>query len=184
MAPTTLYDRLGNYRSMILRVDELCRRIEESLRPKIACTRGCDGCCRHLTLFPVEAVALATALRDLPSQEITRIREHARTATPGGPCPLLEHHRCHLYAARPLICRTHGLPLLITRGGKRQVDHCPLNFRGMSSLPGSAVIDLDRLNDTLVAVNALFIASITPSFSLPERFTIAEALLLDVKDFR
>ena len=64
---------------------------------------------------------------------------------------------------------------------KRTVDFCPLNFQGIGSLPGSAVIDLDRLNTTLTAVNALFVAEFSrPSFSESRRLTIAEALLLDL----
>jgi Fe-S-cluster containining protein len=179
MTPDSLVARLGNYRDLVSRVDEMCRRIEESLRPEITCTRGCDGCCRHLSLFPVEAMALAEELRKLPPPEVDRIRVRARASLPDGPCPLLEQHCCLLYPARPLICRTHGLPLLVNRGEERRVDHCPLNFRGLSCLPGSAVIDLDRLNETLVAVNLLFTAPQGLSSPFPERFTIAEALLLE-----
>jgi hypothetical protein len=68
----------------------------------------------------------------------------------------------------------------MNRDGRRQVDYCPLNFRGVSSLPGSAVIDLDRLNETLVAVNLCFISSPELSTPWPERLTIAEALLLEM----
>ena len=180
LAAGALVFRLGNYRDLISRVDELCRRIEESLRPQIACTSGCDGCCRHLSLFPVEAAALAAALQELPLSDRRRIRERARATLPKDPCPLLEQHRCLLYTARPLICRTHGLPLLMNRDGRRQVDYCPLNFRGVSSLPGSAVIDLDRLNETLVAVNLCFISTPELPTTWPERLTIAEALLLEI----
>ena len=175
--------RLGNYRDLILRVDEICRRIEEELRSEIACTSGCDGCCRHLSLFPVEAAALAVAFQELPLSDRRRIRERTRTTLLKDPCPLLEQHRCLLYAARPLICRTHGLPLLINHAGSRRVDCCPLNFRGVSSLPGSAIIDLDRLNETLVAVNLCFISAPDHPATGPERLTIAEALLLEMPFF-
>ena len=179
MTPESLNARLDNYRDLVFRVDEMCRRIEETLGPEVTCTRGCDGCCRHFSLFPVEAVALAAALQNLPSPEVDRIRVRARASLPDGSCPLLEEHCCLLYPARPLICRTHGLPLLVNRDGERRVEYCPLNFRGVSSLPGSAVIDLDRLNETLVAVNLLFATPSGLTSSLPERFTIAEALLLE-----
>jgi hypothetical protein len=180
MEPDALVARLGNYRDLISRVDAICQRIEEGHRSEITCTRGCDGCCRHLSLFPVEASTLALALRDLPMSDRRRVRERARTALPSDPCPLLEQHRCLLYAARPLICRTHGLPLLVNRDGRRQVDYCPLNFKGVSSLPGSAVIDLDRLNETLVAVNLCFVSVPEHPSPWPERLTIAEALLLEM----
>ena len=180
MASDTLGARLGNYRDLMSRVDELCRRIEESLRSEITCVSGCDGCCRHLSLFPVEAAALVAAFQKLPLSDHRRIRARARAALPSDPCPLLEQHRCLLYTDRPLICRTHGLPLLMNRDGIRQVDYCPLNFRGVSSLPGAAVIDLDRLNETLVAVNLCFISTPELPTTWPERLTIAKALLLEM----
>ena len=182
MKSDTLVAGLGNYRELISRVDEISRKIEEDFRSEIACTGGCDGCCRHLSLFPVEAAALAVAFQELPLSERRRIRERACTS-PIEPCPLLEQHQCLLYTARPLICRTHGLPLLINRAGKRRIDYCPLNFRGVSSLPGSAVIDLDRLNETLVAVNLCFISAPEQPSIWPERLTIAEALLLEMPFF-
>ena len=112
-------------------------------------------------------------------QNASRIRERARRSSPDGPCPLLEESRCLLYTARPIICRTHGLPLIMTQDGERTVDFCPLNFQGLDTLPGNAVIDLDRLNTTLAAVNALFVAEYYHG-SPPEkeRLTIAEALLI------
>lgn len=171
---------LDNYRLLLARVDDLCRGIEERFRTVITCTAGCDGCCRHLSLFPVEAAALAAELADQPPAVRRQIRERAGNASAAGPCPLLEGHRCLLYPARPLICRTHGMPLLLQRGGKRQVDYCPLNFRGVSSLPGSAVIDLDRLNEALVAVNLRFTAEWGMVSPLPERLTMADALLLEL----
>ncbi len=176
-------ENLGNYRELISRVDELCRCIEGGLRSSIVCRSGCDGCCRHLTLFPVEAAALATALQELPLPERHRIQARARITLPTDPCPLLERHCCLLYGARPLICRTHGLPLLMTRDGSRQIDYCPLNFSGLASLPGSAVIDLDRLNETLVAVNLCFISTAKEAATRPGRITIARALLGESSSF-
>ena len=168
---------LHNYRDLLARVDLICREVETEFGAHLACRAGCDGCCRHITLFPVEAAALATALDDLPGEEADRIRARARNASPDGACPLLENGLCLLYAARPIICRTHGLPLLTMHGGERTVDFCPLNFRGISSLPGKAVIDLDRLNTTLAAINALFTAqSFNNAAPEKERITIAEAL--------
>ncbi len=172
-------DILNNYQTLVTRVDELCTAVTTEFGAQLACRPGCAGCCRHLSLFPVEGIALASTLSALPTAEATRIRERARLSSPDVPCPLLEDGRCLLYTARPIICRTHGLPLLTSQEGKRTVDFCPLNFQGLDTLPGSAVIDLDRLNTTLAAVNALFVAEFFRG-NPPERerVTIAEALLL------
>jgi len=174
-------DSLDNYRTLVDRVDALGQRIETEFRAQVSCRRGCDACCRHLSLFWVEGVALAQALDDLSESAAERIRERASRATADGPCPLLEAGACLLYAARPIICRTHGLPLLAGEGEARQIDYCPENFRDIDSLPAGAVIDLDRLNTTLAAINALFVSEVfhgrPPGH---ERLTVAAALLLEL----
>lgn len=119
---------------------------------------------------------MATALARLPAAEAEQIHARVQQAD-NDTCPLLKDGICLLYPARPLICRTHGLPLLTRHGGKSSVDFCPENFRGIATLPGSAVLDLDRLNETLTAINALFIAdSLAEGIHYPERLSIAEAL--------
>lgn len=165
---------LENYHALLARVDELCRATGERFPSELSCRPGCDACCRHLSIFAVEAHALNRAFRELPEAEAAKLLESARQAAPSDPCPLLQDGLCLLYRARPIICRTHGLPILINRDGESGVDFCPKNFRGLTSIPGSAVIDLDRLNDTLAAINALFLAS----FPGPERLTLAQALAL------
>ncbi len=168
---------LNNYRQLVGRIDELCRRIEERYAGHIACRRGCDECCRHLSLFWVEGVALALALQSLPGKQRNRLRRKARESRPDGPCPLLEDGACLLYHARPVICRTHGLPIL---AGDGRVDFCPRNFGGLAALPGDAVLDLERLNTALAGVNALFVAEhFSDHPPGKDRLTIAEALLLD-----
>jgi uncharacterized protein len=174
---STIYELLRNYRALQARVDLICQGIENEFSAHLACHAGCDGCCRHISLFPVEAAALAAALDDLPREQAELIRARARGASSAAPCPLLENGRCLLYAARPIICRTHGLPLITLKEGERTIDFCPLNFRDLDSLPGKAVIDLDRLNTTLAAINALYVAEffrIVPPAK--ERIPIAEAL--------
>jgi hypothetical protein len=172
-------EHLANYRTLLLKVDALCRRIVAAFPAQVTCRAGCDSCCRHLTLFPVEAAVLAAAVAELPVHEADRIRALGASAVTAGPCPLLEHGRCLLYVARPIICRTHGLPILTEVDGAGQVDFCPRNFQGIPSLPGEAVIHLDVVNASLAAVNALFLKQY--AWVLPagrDRLTIGEALNL------
>ncbi len=171
-------DMMLNYLNFVDKVDGLCRTIEKEYVENIACRRGCDGCCRHISLFPVEAVNLAQGLLRLPEKDAIQIREKARAASPDGPCPLLEDGACRLYAFRPIICRTHGLPILTREFGNPTIDFCTKNFREIESLPGRAVIDLDLLNTSLAAINALFVARFFTCPPEKERLTIAEALLL------
>ncbi len=174
-------DILRNYNALLQRVDELCRTIEQACREDLACGPGCDACCRHLTLFRVEGLALARAAARLPADRREALRTRARNASADGPCPLLEGGLCALYDARPLICRTHGLPLLLSREEKR-VDFCPENFRGKSVIPSGALIDLERLNTALAAVEGVFLAE-TGRKSPSNRLSIARSLLLAEDEF-
>ncbi|QEM67748.1 YkgJ family cysteine cluster protein [Geobacter sp. FeAm09] len=169
-------DLLHNYRQLIERIDALCRGIKDALGEQVTCTEGCSDCCTAITLFPVEAASLAAALEALPEEEAEEIRAHVAEQAQGERCPLLRNHRCLLYAARPVVCRTHGLPIIYGSGHERRIDYCPLNLTEGETLPGSAIIDLDNLNSLLVAVNALFLSQ-SDAQDMPERLTIAETLL-------
>lgn len=167
---------LDNYYRMVSRVDALCRGIQDVLCDQITCSEGCSGCCTEITIFPVEAAVLNAALEALPDARRNAILRHVAAQAGGERCPLLEDHRCLLYTARPIICRTHGLPIIYTEGSERKSDCCPLNLNEMDqAVSGAATIDLDRLNMLLVAVNALYLSHADIS-GLPERLTIIEAL--------
>ena len=165
---------LENYLALVNRVDELCHRTVEKLGSHIYCRAGCDACCLHISVFAVEAAALKEALAKLSEEDAALVREAALQARADGPCPLLHNGLCLLYEARPIICRTHGLPLLVQRDGESRVDFCPSNFRGLPNIPGDAVIDLERLNTVLATINALYLKD----FPGRERLTIARVLTL------
>lgn len=170
-------DTLQNYRQLLARVDALCLEISNILQGQITCSEGCSSCCTSITLFPVEAAALRAAMDLLPVEEADSIRRHVAAHAEGERCPLLSHHRCLLYDARPIICRTHGLPVMFAEENEKKVDCCPLNLSESESLPGKAIIDLDRVNAVLVAVNALYLTQKDLPEDMPERLTIAEAIL-------
>jgi len=154
---------LGNYQTLVRKVDELCAAVNREFAEQIVCRAGCSGCCRELTLFPVEAAALLAALSGLPPATAAGIATAAADGSRGS-CPLLADGLCLVYANRPIICRTHGLPLLLQVAGENRVDFCPENFRGIKALPGQAIINLELLNHALVAINALFIEKTTAAF--------------------
>lgn len=170
-----------NYRQLVDRIDALCTEIHRTYSDSITCRKGCDSCCRLFSVSWVEAVFLAVSARALSDEWLNFLRNRALTSDGQDTCPLLVDGACILYPYRPIICRTHGLPILIRHGRDVRVDYCPRNFTNATTLTGSGIVDLDRLNDTLAAVNLLFIASYCkgkePS---KERWSIAEALLLEI----
>ena len=77
-----------------------------------------------LTVFEVEAERIRRAQADLLATE----RPH-----PAGACAFLDHAgACRIYADRPYVCRTQGLPLRWLEGAGEEGsfelrDICPLN---------------------------------------------------------
>jgi len=95
---------------------------------RLVCRRGCCSCCvDDLTVFQVEA----DNIRRLHPQLLETGTPH-----PVGACPFLDHEgACRIYADRPYVCRTQGLPLRWLdedEAGEfvEYRDICPLNDEG------------------------------------------------------
>lgn len=174
MTEHVLDSLLKNYTDLITRVDEHIQRLARVHKDQLACRKGCDECCRHLSLFPVEAFALSQAFGRLDDACREGVLDQARQTDRA--CPLLVDHICVVYGARPIICRTHGYPLYMEKEGRAVVDFCPKNFKGVKKLDRSDMLDLDRMNTLLIAVNNHFISSFEDG--LPDRISVDQALEL------
>ena len=102
-------------------VAALARRHGRRLR----CRRGCSDCCvDELTVFEVEAARI--------TRHHAQLLREGRPRAAGG-CALLDDAgACRIYADRPYVCRTQGLPLrwLEEASAGRTLelrDICPLN---------------------------------------------------------
>ncbi len=122
----------------------------------ITCRPGCDGCCVNLTVFPVEFFAIRHALQQ--NGRSPAVIGFDATAA----CGFLSDGRCRIYAYRPIICRTHGLPILFLDDAAEppawQVTFCERNFTGHVQVEFSdtALLDVERLNMTLARINRAF----------------------------
>lgn len=141
---------LSAYLLLRARVDRFAESIRARYPEQIACRPGCASCCpAGLSLVIAEAVTLGQAL------DIEPDRIHLQAGQPShredGPCDLLDAHgRCAVYADRPLICRTHGLPLKYQERGDYVV--CEKNF--VSQAPhASSVLDMENVEKMLFAAN-------------------------------
>jgi Fe-S-cluster containining protein len=170
--------RLMDYRRLVDRVDRMVHRIRRKYSVHIACHKGCACGCRNLSIWPIEALSLSGALQDLPLPVIATIRKRAAAAS-FWDCPLLQEGACSLYAFRPIICRTHGYPLLTHYQGEPSIGYCRHNFKSISSIPADAIIDLDKINGTLRAINASAVGEPGRVLQLPDRLSISEAILLE-----
>lgn len=140
-----------SYQSILDRADEFFRSVAASQPENLQCGRGCSLCCYGLfeigsgdvpilaeglsKLHPSRrrmiirrALAIVAESRHPNLRECSPLEKEAffdRTSSVA--CPNLdESGACMVYEARPLVCRTFGLPL-------RNADHylgdvCELNF--------------------------------------------------------
>jgi len=62
------------------------------------------------------------------------------------------------------------------------IGYCRHNFKDMSSIPADAIIDLDSINAELRAINTTAVTEMAHVLQLPDRLSIANAVLLAVSD--
>lgn len=173
---TVIRTELDNYFRLVARVDAHIEAVRHRFHHEITCKKGCDACCRRLTLFPVEAFHVAESFGQLLQKDRRAVLD--RIDPSSGDCPLLIGHECRLYHARPLICRTHGYPIAYRTDNRVMVDYCPENFKGISTVEKEMLLDIDQLNSVLAAVNRNFLTLIETDLPLPERIDIHDALML------
>lgn len=140
-----------SYKQVLLRADVFFSRVMDEQPENLECGRGCSLCCYGLFEIgsgdvPVIAEGLARLHPARRRKIIARAQEIIdSTAHPNLrecsieekeeffdrtshiACPALsENGECLMYEARPLVCRTFGLPL---RQGEQFIgDICELNF--------------------------------------------------------
>ena len=131
-------DPQDELRTLHARVDADAGAVAAHHGERLVCRRGCSACCvDELTVFEVEAERIR---RNAP--EVLREAPH-----PPGACAFLDAAgACRIYAHRPYVCRTQGLPL---RWFSEDADEeiveersiCELNLEGppLDSLDDDAV---------------------------------------------
>jgi len=161
---------------------QLRRRVDVHFAAAVArspaaftCGEGCAACCHaRFSVFAVEAAPISAALTRLAAEDPAlraRIRRQADDPAHADRCALLVDDRCSVYGERPLICRSHGLPVL----ADDRVDHCPLNF-GNEPAPAASVLKLDAVNQPLAMIATLWDQARSPDepASAEDRIALAD----------
>lgn len=170
-----------HYRALIQKVDTFtAERVTPVQGAHLRCRPGCDACCRTArSAFAVEIEALRQHIAALSPQARMDLAAQAADVevVAGRRCVYLAADgRCGVYAARPLLCRTHGPAVREAEAG---LAWCGLNFEGLSAaevsaaIADDAILNLDHLNQLLVLVNQAFLKA-DPHH--PLRATLAAAL--------
>lgn len=143
----------GDYTSLITALDTECARLESLHRKRLNCRPGCITCCRGLSVLPLEAEILGQGLGKLTVQELRLVEKNLRMGNDS--CPLLADNLCLLYPLRPIICRTHGLPIayIDDEAESIEVSACTLNFPEGEELAQEDLLFLDPFNGELFRLN-------------------------------
>jgi len=109
----------------------------------------------NLSVWPVEFFAI----RD----EVRRAEELEPQFNDNAVCGFLKDRLCTIYPFRPLICRTHGLPLVYwhdeTDPPGYGVMFCEKNFQDAEDLDFTSenTLNMDEVNEELARLNITFI---------------------------
>jgi uncharacterized protein len=143
--------------ALIDKVDAFVDRVTTRHRDDLACRSGCAQCCQvRLTVTAVEATHIRVWAAARTAAERAAIVAAAVAATDPVRCAALDaDDRCRIYEARPLVCRSHGVPIRLGRGADALITACELNFtaRGPAAADPDCVLDQALVSTTLGAID-------------------------------
>ena len=155
-------------------IDNLCESLEKQHSQHLNCKKGCDLCCMAISVFPIEFYAIKEeldfeTLLDLP------------VAANDENCRFLVDHSCKIYESRPVICRTHGLPLLYMslEDDEFELSCCELNFTefDLQDFDEENTYPMDRINSRLYQINKNFVANFDGGrFSEQDRIPLSDLI--------
>lgn len=142
---------MSSYKRLLHRADQHFFEVATAMAAQLQCRAGCTMCCHGL--FEISAADVAVVIDGvaaLDRADAIRLIAQARSVieqtrhpdlrdcspeekelffarADATACPALDPAgRCSIYAARPLVCRTFGLPL--RDGDDYRGEECELNF--------------------------------------------------------
>lgn len=147
-------DIIRQYRLLRDDIDCHVRQLLKLHSEAIQCRPKCVDCCINLTVWPVEFYAI---LDELKAANVKPIFD------PLAPCGFLKDSLCQIYPFRPIICRTHGLPLVYLDDEQDEptygVTFCEKNFQDTDELAFGPdnTLDMDAVNGTLARLHTAFL---------------------------
>lgn len=111
------------YKAIRNEIDSKYNELSSEHHDYMNCKKGCSSCCMNFSVLPIEYDFITNHIQDFDNKRI-QITENEDS------CAFLDNQNCLIYEHRPIICRTHGLPLLFMdeEGVNWQLSFCELNF--------------------------------------------------------
>ncbi len=144
-------DFLQQYSDLIEEVDGVVVDLAELHGDQLRCQPGCCQCCTITSVLAIEAAIIRQTAVGLAADVIDTISHQQQDDT----CPFLVDSLCVIYASRPLICRTHGLPIAYIDYEQEaiEVSVCPLNFSADYGFEQDELFFIDHYNTRLGELN-------------------------------
>nr|WP_321453893.1 YkgJ family cysteine cluster protein [uncultured Carboxylicivirga sp.] len=154
-------EQLNAYYSMRDEIDNYVNYLNDEHGNHMVCKKGCDLCCLDFDVFPVEFDAIKKQVEN----EYPEVLKQDRKQEQEGLCTYLKNHACTIYNARPIICRTHGFPLVNMNeaGDQWELSFCHLNFTNVDDdyFDDENIFEQDTYNSKLYMLNKEYLASNT-----------------------
>ncbi len=136
-------------------IDFVAKKLADEHAKHMQCKKGCDKCCIDYNIFPIEFYSILNDFNEnkLLPETSAKPKENV--------CIFLKNSVCTIYHHRPIICRTHGLPLLfMNENSEWELSACDLNFTEFNF--GEFTLDntfpQDKYNSKLFMLNKMFIS--------------------------
>lgn len=120
------------------------------------CRTGCSDCCHtRLTVTSIEADAIRGEIASWPEPRRRALVEHATNQATDLCAALDPAGRCLIYAARPIVCRSHGAPVRMHDRSLPVVQACFRNFtaHGPGAAEPDCILDQTTLSAIVLAVD-------------------------------
>lgn len=144
---------MSRYPELAAKVDAFFARALVRHGDDMECRTGCSDCCHtRLSVTSVEAEAIRREVASWPAPQQQALARNA-AAAPTDRCTALDPDgRCLIYAARPIVCRSHGAPIRMHVNSLPVVQSCFRNFTQVTA-DADCILDQTTLSAMVLAVD-------------------------------
>lgn len=144
------------------KTDETVEKLIQIHGSNIVCKPKCPSCCVNLTVFQIEFESIKYEMGK-DGFDISSV-----VFDPKATCGFLKDDLCQIYKYRPIICRTHGIPISFQNDDDPAepyiaVSFCDLNFADIDTdddddyeglcFDDNNTLNIDELNEELFRIN-------------------------------
>lgn len=160
-----LQEIIFQYHDLVNKIEQRWAELAAYYDEHIICRPGCSQCCHvERSVLSLEAFFIEQQLKEFSQTRIRKMKKLSKKNP--SVCPMLWGDLCAIYPVRPIICRTHGLPILYFEAEIAFVDYCRLNFTELPEtyeFEDDLIIDMREYNSELVRLDQLYVSDVLHS---------------------